>query len=315
MRLLKVVRSENDSYRGFRLIERFGEDIPPYAILSHTWGGDDDEVTFKDILKGRGYYKSGYRKLRFCADHAFAEGLRYIWVDTCCIDKRSSAELSEAINSMYRWYQNCTKCYVYLDDITVPEKDIVFGEYSVFARLQRDRVCDWEWKRYLAGARWFTRGWTLQELLAPNKVVFFATQRTRSRTIAMHLSSIYLGDKEELAESLHEATGISVAALLHQKPLSDFSVEERLSWAAGRKTKREEDMAYSLLGLFDIHMPLLYGEGYEKAFYRLKKEIDESLTRKKPPTHPLQREDPPHPLPPLYERAPRSPFSVEEGDR
>jgi len=87
-------------------------EIPPYAILSHTWGHRSDEVNFEDVVKGTGGHKAGYEKIRFCGERAARDGFHYFWVDSCCINKTSSAELQEAITSMYRWYQHATKCYV-----------------------------------------------------------------------------------------------------------------------------------------------------------------------------------------------------------
>lgn len=133
MRLLQI----QDSGK-FSLVERVGNDIPPYAILSHTWGPSKDEVTYHDLLNGTGRNKMGYCKLEFCRKQAEQDRLQYFWVDTCCIDKTSSAELSEAINSMYSWYQAAEVCYAYLAD--VPSNNT------------------------FSCSRWFTRGWTLQEL-------------------------------------------------------------------------------------------------------------------------------------------------------
>jgi hypothetical protein len=117
------------------------------------------------------------------------------------------------------------------------------------------------WESPFRKSRWFTRGWTLQELIAPESVVFFSSEGMR------------LGDRESLEQQIHEITGIAIEAL-HGTPLSHFSVDERMSWRAQRRTKRQEDEAYSLLGIFDIHMPLIYGEGKEKAFIRLQEEIN-----------------------------------------
>lgn len=234
----------------FSLVEFFGKNVPHYAILSHTWGDDNEEVTFRDLVNGVGKSKVGYSKIRFCGQQAAKDHLRYIWVDTCTIDKSSSAELSEAINSMFRWYHEAAKCYVYLSDVSV-------GDFA---------------RNHLAfrKSRWFTRGWTLQELVAPASVEFFSLEGER------------LGDKISLMQEIAGITGISIHALHGQHPLHQFSVTERMSWAKGRETKREEDVAYSLLGIFDIHMPLLYGEGREKALIRLHKEIEESLNSKQP---------------------------------
>jgi hypothetical protein len=231
-----------------------GEDIPEYAILSHTWGADTEEVTFKDLMDGTGKGKPGYKKIYFCGEQARRDGLQYFWVDTCCIDKSSSAVLSEAIISMFRWYHNAAKCYVYLPDVSRPAFDV-----NKFNQLP--------WESAFRKSRWFTRGWTLQELLAPASVEFFSKDWEQ------------LGDKKSLERHIHETTGISVKAL-QGSPLSNFSVTERLLWAEKRDTRREEDKAYSLLGIFNIQMPPLYGEGGENAFKRLREEIDKPLKGK-----------------------------------
>ncbi|TAQ90799.1 hypothetical protein B7494_g866 [Chlorociboria aeruginascens] len=226
----------------FSLTEHFGDNMPRYAILSHTWGADGEEVTFHDLVNGTGKHKEGYNKIRFCGEQARCDGLQYFWVDTCCIDKSNSTELAEAINSMFRWYRNAAKCYVYLSDVATNEH----GQVDL--------------SKHFSNARWFTRGWTLQELIAPRSVEFFCSNRRR------------LGDKKSLERQLHKTTGIAVLAL-QGTPLSAFGVEDRMLWAAKRQTKCEEDKAYSLLGIFDVSMPLIYGEGAEKAFERLKDEL------------------------------------------
>ena len=201
-------------------------DHPPYAILSHTWGRDDEEVTFQDIQRNADP-KKGHEKLRFCSEKAALDGLGYFWVDTCCIDKSSSAELTEAINSMFRWYQNAAKCYVYLPDVSRKDTE---GEGLPRA----------EWKSAFRQSRWFTRGWTLQELIAPKSVIFFSAEGQR------------LGDKASHEQTLHEITGIPAEAL-RGKPLSEFSTDDRFSWQRNRQTGRDEDLAYSLFGIFDVH--------------------------------------------------------------
>jgi hypothetical protein len=228
------------------------DDIPKYAILSHTWGAGTEEVTYRDLIDGTGKSKPGYDKIRFCAQQAADDGLQYFWVDTCCIDKSSSAELQEAINSMFRWYQNSAKCYVYLSDVWAKK------------RKPSDRFSEYSWESAFWGSRWFTRGWTLQELLAPDSVDFFSREGKR------------LGDKRALERQIHEITRIPITAL-RGTPLSQFNVEERLLWAESRQTTREEDRAYSLFGIFDIQIPVLYGEGRDKAFKRLREEIDKPL--------------------------------------
>ena len=230
------------------LIEFHDKDIPSYGILSHTWGSDLDEVTLRDIADGvtlediaddTNRRKSGYTKIIFCAKQAARDGLKYFWIDTCCIDKSSSAELSEAINSMFRWYQEATKCYVYLSDVSI--KDTHAFQTS----------------------RWFTRGWTLQELVAPKAIGFYSVEGE------------HIGDKASWLKDIEEITRIP-QHVLQGGNLFETSVEERLSWADTRSTKREEDLAYSLLGIFSVHMPLIYGEGRKNAFLRLHREISKS---------------------------------------
>ena len=222
--------------------------IPPYGILSHTWGDDDEEVTFQDLKNGLEKKKVGFKKIQFCAEQATRDGLQYFWVDTCCIDKSNNAELSEAIVSMFRWYRNATKCYVYLVDVSVNGQDPPSQSFQ-------------SWGPAFRKSRWFTRGWTLQELIAPPFVEFFS------------IEGKLLGDKKSLERQVHEITGIAVQALQGHS-ISRFSVAERLSWAESRETKREEDKAYSLLGMFKAYMPPLYGEGIENAFRRLREEIN-----------------------------------------
>jgi ankyrin repeat protein len=229
---MRLLKTEVDG--SLSLVERSDSDIPPYAILSHTWGRDENEVTFKDWNDGISKSKSGYKKIQSCGEQAAKDGLEYFWIDTLCIDKSSSAELSEAINSMYLWYEAADLCYAYLDD--VPSK-----------------------KSFLE-SRWFTRGWTLQELVAPEKVIFFDDEWNP------------LGSRVELRKSVSQCTGIPTTLLSGTENLDAFSVAQRMSWAARRQTKRIEDRAYCMLGLFDIQMPLIYGEG-STAFVRLQEEI------------------------------------------
>ena len=143
---MRLCRLDEDG--GFSLVEFVGKSTPRYAVLSHTWGADDEEVTYKDLVDGAGKSKAGYSKIRFCRKQAAKDGLQYFWVDTCCIDKSSSAELSEAINSMFRWYQDAARCYVYLSDVSV-------------SGLVRDDEFSRRWKPAFKKSRWFTRGWTL----------------------------------------------------------------------------------------------------------------------------------------------------------
>ncbi|KAI4638258.1 hypothetical protein J4E93_010257 [Alternaria ventricosa] len=229
------------------------EEIPPYAILSHTW--KEPEVVFNDLkscdIMGvvDPEKRDAWNKIQFCAQRAKRDGLEHFWVDTCCIDRANHTELSEAINSMFRWYQNSSRCYVFLPDVD--------GKTSM-----EEGKASSAWKAAFRASRWFTRGWTLQELLAPRSVEFFSRDRTR------------LGDKQSLKQTIHEVTKIPLEAL-SGSDMSKFGVEERFSWAKDRETTREEDGAYCLLGILGCYLPLIYGEGKEMALKRLRKEVQE----------------------------------------
>jgi len=244
MRLLKYMSNGELSLTEYLISD---EKVPPYAILSHTWQ-EGQEVTMEDLISNSGKDKTGYNKIQFCAQQAQRDGLHYCWVDTCCIDKSSSAELSEAINSMFRWYQNSQRCYVYLSDVSIGASD---GGVELHPR----------WRPAFEKSRWFTRGWTLQELIAPKSVNFFSEEGE------------WLGDKKTLGRILHEITGIPIQVLQGQS-LLDFSTTERFSWAAKRQTTRAEDESYCLLGIFGIHLPLIYGEGRLSAMKRLLNEVE-----------------------------------------
>lgn len=249
MRLLQL-----ESSGDFSLTEDYTEHVPPYAILSHTWGQDIEEVTFDDFRAGTYTGKAGYKKIQFCGDQAARDGLQYFWVDSCCINKSNHTELSEAINSMFSWYRDAAKCYVYLSDVSTRSDT----EESFSRSL---------WKSAFRNSWWFTRAWTLQELIAPHSVEFFSQDGER------------LGDKRSLEISIHEITGIPVE-VLRGKHLTQVSIEERMQWAAKRTAKRKEDEAYSLLGIFGLHIPLIYGEGRENARIRLEEEINKRLRGK-----------------------------------
>lgn len=242
---------EFDSANQLRSTE-FTENIPQYAILSHTWGPDEDEVTFGDLKSRSGTTKPGYAKIQFCGEQARKDSLRYFWVDTCCIDKTDLVALQEAIRSMFRWYRDAVKCYAYLSDVSLSDAD--------------DGGAKQSWELAFRNSKWFTRGWTLQELIGPTSVEFFSWKRE------------YLGSKTTLEQQIHEITGIPIAAL-RGSPLSQFSSDEKMRWAAKRRTKKPEDKAYCLQGIFDVYMPLMYGEG-EHAMIRLRAKIDKRLGRK-----------------------------------
>ncbi|KAE9979256.1 hypothetical protein EG327_007074 [Venturia inaequalis] len=250
------------------LEEFWGGKKPKYAILSHTWG--PEEVTFTQVQQfsalkdGQAVYetqavhlpgfatpqaslvqrsiesKAGYTKIKMACQQAGKDGFQYIWIDTCCIDKSSSAELSEAINSMYDWYRDAEIAYAYLED--VQNKDD---------------------KEALATSRWFTRGWCLQELLAPKQIIFFGKDW------------LYLGTKDTLVKKISDITGITSDSLFGHYTMQVEPIAKKMAWASKRNTTRVEDMAYCLLGIFNVHMPLLYGEGHG-AFQRLQEEIIKS---------------------------------------
>ncbi|KAK7466355.1 hypothetical protein VKT23_005083 [Stygiomarasmius scandens] len=223
--------------------------IPPYAILSHTWS--DDEINFQDLQKHPNSIKElkGYSKIEQSCALARKYHFKYIWIDTCCINKKSSAELSEAINSMFQYYLNSRVCYAFLSDVD-PDED-PRSEFSTFQR-----------------SRWFRRGWTLQELIAPGTVIFFGRKGS---------DWIEIGTKASLQDLVSVITRIPSSVLSQNrstsKALAGCSVAQKMSWAAKRETTRAEDLAYCLMGLFGVHMPPLYGEGGPRAFMRLQEQI------------------------------------------
>lgn len=233
MRLLNV--------RSSRMEEFNGDNIPPYAVLSHTWNAV--ELTFQD-LKSWKYSLPFWRwpsKVSGTCKLARDEGIRYVWIDSCCIDKTNSAELSEAINSMFPWYRRAEVCYVYLSDVIWKE-----GKEKSIMMFRE--------------SRWFTRGWTLQELIAPADLCFY-DQSWR-----------FIGTKFDLARTIQQVTGIPRSFLLGAAALEEASVAQRFAWASKRQTTRIEDRAYCLLGLFGVNMPMIYGEE-EQSMVRLQQEI------------------------------------------
>lgn len=219
-----------------KVLEDVTFDDPEYAILSHRWR--EKEIVFFDLSTNRHDMDKmkGWSKFSRCCDVARELGFTYLWMDTCCIDKASSSELSEAINSMFDWYRRAAVCLAYLDDVAND------GLVATFSKSE-----------------WFKRGWTLQELIAPPSVIFFSVDWE------------VIGTKTSLAATIAIITRIDEKILLGGN-LSEISVAKKMSWASGRRTTRVEDEAYSLMGLFGVHMPTIYGEG-RKAFIRLQEEI------------------------------------------
>ncbi|KAI6118034.1 heterokaryon incompatibility protein-domain-containing protein [Pisolithus sp. B1] len=219
-----------------------------YVIVSHRW---EDEVNYKEMAAFMGMddrcrsnvrRRTGYKKIIKSCKQAKLDNYQWIWIDTCCIDKRSSSELQEAINSMYRWYEKSQKCYAYLDDV----EDSSFPSRQDFSKFHKAN--GWP--------KWFSRGWTLQELIAPKQVEFF------------NKDWVTVGRKEELEEALERITRIPIDVLRDGRKRMYFCVAQIISWAADRETTRPEDRAYSLLGLFDVDMQMTYGEG-KKVFQKL----------------------------------------------
>ncbi|GIZ44796.1 hypothetical protein CKM354_000798300 [Cercospora kikuchii] len=287
---MKLLRTDCEELK----LETFADErvLPHYAILSHVWLAAEQEITFQDTkldvdqLKAR----EGWAKLDYTRKQAHQDGYQYCWIDTLCIDKSSSAELAEAINSMYRWYSAAEACYVYLADM--PERlqsdqhvttyrsfpvgetqaDIEgSGDWDSREPLMLELIdlesipetaeeqYDWDWAAF-SKCKWFTRGWTLQEMIAPAVVEFYSASWT------------HIGPLSKLAKHVEATTGVHIEALQHKWPLNSYSIAQKMSWAARRTTTKVEDQAYSLLGIFDLNLPIIYGEG-EKAFQRLQMEM------------------------------------------
>lgn len=232
--------------RTLDLCEFTGDKIPEeYAILSHRW--EDEEVTFQDwqdlsVAKS----KKGFAKIDMACNLAQRHGLDYLWVDTNCIDKTSSAELSEAVNSMFSWYQRSTVCYAYLSDVELSS--------GGFDRMNQEHV------EQFCGSKWFARGWTLQELLAPVALTFYSQDWSE------------IAPRSVIADLICETTKIDAVYLQGDGTFKDATIAQKMSWVSRRRTERPEDIAYCMLGIFDVNMPLLYGEG-SKSFIRLQEEI------------------------------------------
>jgi len=238
MRLINV--------HGLTLREFAPNATPNYAIASHRWA---DEVSFQDIQETKNTHKSGYKKIekfaQYVRDHL--DGIDYLWYDSCCIDQKSSADVSEAINSMFRYYSGAHICLAYLADVKHPD-DLVGFENSV----------------------WHTRGWTLQELLASKHVTFLSSSWDIIGYKGPRGESC---SKPALEPVLAKITGIPEDTIADPENCQRFSVKEKYEWIAGRSTTKPEDMVYCLLGLFDVSMPTIYGEGVANARKRLDSEL------------------------------------------
>ena len=240
------------------ILHEFESEIPEYAILSHRW--QQQEITFKDVTKRRNLHAASWDKIRQCCSFVRKIGIDWVWIDTCCIDKRSSTELSEAINSMYNWYRNARVCIVHLNDVRCKDEEI--HRYQTLVEPEDHdeacRKCSNSTSEELRASKWFTRGWTLQELIAPWVVIF------------VDCAWRVFGSRSTLNELVSDITGI---AHPNNVEIQGESIATKMSWASRRTCTRSEDMAYSLMGLFEVNMPLLYGEGSPRAFRRLQLEI------------------------------------------
>ena len=250
MRLLNVHTLE---------FSEFYSDAPKYVIASHMWSAGT-EATIKDMRNRRNTDKVGYKKVEGFAKYVQEQigYVEWLWIDSCCVNQASSQELSETLNSMFRWYSKAEVCLVYMADVS-NAKD------------------EYEFRRSF----WFSRAWNLQELLAPHIVVFLS----QDWKVIGHKggdgwteNGFQVSKGLSLEPVIATITGIPEYILHDYSRSKGLSVEERLAWYAGRNTHREEDMSYSMLGIFDVAMPLLYGEGAERARKRLLEEISKAST-------------------------------------
>ncbi|CAJ2509471.1 Uu.00g144970.m01.CDS01 [Anthostomella pinea] len=251
MRLLNVhtfaVESLDDIKR--RLADDKKATDVPYVLLSHRWF--PTEMTFGDMpafvangLRAPPEKARSATKVRGACAQVRAwrhnqKPIDYAWLDTVCINKTDPGETSETINSMYRWYKAATVCFVYLYDHPHDR-----GPFSS-----------------MTDSDWFTRGWTLQELVAPTALEFF------------YQDWRHLGNRKECSAELSPGTGIARGILEVGGPIGKTSISHRMSWFSDRTTTKGEDEAYCLMGLFGVNMPTLYGEGSQGAFRRLQEEI------------------------------------------
>ena len=236
-----------------------------YAILSHVWAKEGleprqpPEQDHQDVIRIQKSSSTDNvltddnlsKKISEACKRAKEDGYDYLWIDTCCIDKTSSAEISETLNAMFRYYSVAQVCYVLLVET-----------FTCHPRQLKRYLCDpAEWKKETFSVdTWHSRGWTLQELIAPRNVHFLSHEWG------------FIGSKSDLADGLERITGVPAGVLRFELQLDDISIAQRMSWASRRLTTRPEDEAYCLMGIFGVSMPTLYGEG-RKAFRRLQEEI------------------------------------------
>ncbi|KAI3326790.1 heterokaryon incompatibility protein-domain-containing protein [Xylariaceae sp. AK1471] len=253
MRLIDVRTTFSESKIAFKEIQELN--ATKYLIVSHAWGwsnqtnnwGNPQEeidfevasMPFTEINR-----LTSLNKIKSACRLAASRKIDYVWIDTCCIDQKNSTEVTEGINSMFEWYHKSELCAVYLADLHYENKD---GPNELYERL---KAC-----------RWFERGWTLQELLAPTQVYFYDKNWT------------FIGTKKDLAVNIESITGIDRESVENPSSISLRSIAHKMAWASNRKTTKPEDRAYSLIGIFNVNIPMIYGEGVVRAFHRLQKEI------------------------------------------
>jgi hypothetical protein len=262
MRLINVYTLE---------LRDFVQDVPEYVTASHRWK-EGEEANMHDVRNKVNTDKSGYQKMegfaRFIREQLQAEGIEWLWIDTCCIDQSNPAEVTEAVNSMFCWYSNAALCVAYLADVDEATEQSTLGKRHADGQRKVDSP------RTFEACEWFRRGWTLQELLAPSLVIFLSS----TWEVIGHKGDCegLLGAGPALEPQISRIAHIPEDVLRDYSNSKRITLEQKLAWTAGRQTKKDEDMYYSLLGLFDVRMWLCYGEGAQSARERLVRKIDKS---------------------------------------
>ncbi|CAK3992734.1 Hypothetical predicted protein [Lecanosticta acicola] len=238
----------------FTFTDFFGVQPPPYAIASHRWLAGK-EAMWEDVQQQKDTGKAGYRKVEGFVSYIKTQipFVKWLWIDTCCIKQNSDRELSEAINSMFRWYRDAEVCLAYLEDVTTTDDVATFK-----------------------GSVWFKRGWTLQELLAPGLVVFLS----KDWDVIGHKghsgygrSRIPVQTGPLLESRIAMITNIPEDVLRDYEASRELDTDKKMNWMTGRETTRGEDLSYCLLGILDVNMNIRYGDGKEKTWARLLQKV------------------------------------------
>lgn len=248
MRLLNVYSLEFSNFQP--------QMLPPYAAASHRWNiSPDFEVSLRDFREGRASSKPGFQKLQSFCNFVKTQlkDIQWLWMDTCCINQENHHEVSKAVNSMFKWYQSATVCLAYLADVTDNRLDA-------------------------SGSEWFRRGWTLQELLAPELVIFLSRDwrvigHKGTARISETCSSVAPELGPSLIEDVAKLTHIPEEVLICYEASKKYTSEVKLQWRGERKTTEPEDRAYCMLGIFGVTMSLIYGEGESEALRRMLKKL------------------------------------------